>query len=282
MTGEETILPDTTLEEDQCHDFEDFLKNQPPSTTWEIDGLKYNNLPGIVQAARDNNLIAVSDGSHKGNIGTAAVRIEDKTNSNKYISISFQVPSRSETMQSTRAELGGVLGMVILLSCFKEFFVIEEIMIATKCDNTTATKVTELQQLPPPNTSDWDITSSIIRATKEWKISINCTWIKGHSSIPFNEMTRWQQLNFLTNKAAKSKCQHIFQEAISQTTSLTTFPFEIRITINGQPQSRVHNKITYRKITKSSTRETWTKIRNLNESQIELTNWKALSESMKK
>ena len=94
-------------------------------------------------------------------------------------------------------------------------------------------------------------------------------------------MSRWQQLNYLTDELAKNKCRTLASYQNQITPQTTIFPFEIGFYIDNKLQSRVHNKVTYRLLTKHITRVKWIKLRKLSPEQINLIDWDALSESVK-
>ena len=153
------------------------MSTKPLSEKWALQDVKYNNLANLIRAAHQQHLIAVSDGSHKNNIGTAAVRIESTTDSTAYIESCFQIPTRSEKMQSTRAELGGVLGLIILLHTMKDFYDLASIQVHSKCDNSTATTISNQNYIPSPTQPDWDLISAIVKTKKARNLEIKCEWI---------------------------------------------------------------------------------------------------------
>lgn len=77
----------------------------------------------------DGSAVAVSDGSLKNRIGTAAYTIEGATSHNKVYGVN-QVPGPIAEKVSYRCELAGIYAMVIIINCI------------AKCHNVTGGKCT--------------------------------------------------------------------------------------------------------------------------------------------
>jgi hypothetical protein len=68
----------------------------------------------VADAIRLGHAIAVSDGSYKDNLGTAAYVLEGKTSKNRIVAV-LKVPGLPADQSPYRSELSGLYGIVVMV-----------------------------------------------------------------------------------------------------------------------------------------------------------------------
>lgn len=138
LTGHGPIRPKRSA---SCGSFKEYLKTQK-TDVWCLSNVSLQD-DGFVlsQAIRNQDAIAISDGSYKDTFGTAAIILKGTTVLGR-IEFSVIVP-RDETVHSSyRSELAVIYSTLIMVNHLCRYFGVEEGSIEFACDGFTAlTKV---------------------------------------------------------------------------------------------------------------------------------------------
>jgi hypothetical protein len=109
--------------EEQAHSFLVFLQQQPENVKWLWEQFQVDvEFQDLVQWLESGDVIAVSGGSYKENMGTSSWRILKKHDETKIISGANFVPGRAQDQSLYRSELAGMFGIIVFISLLVEFF----------------------------------------------------------------------------------------------------------------------------------------------------------------
>jgi hypothetical protein len=117
----------------------------------------------LADAIRLGHAIAVSDGSYKDELGTAAYVLEGKTKMNRIVGV-LKVPGLPADQSSYRSELSGMYGIVVMVEVICTHFEITSGAIEAGCDGLSALRKAIGQGShfdPDIKDSDYDMLSAI-------------------------------------------------------------------------------------------------------------------------
>jgi hypothetical protein len=186
---------------------EDAIESLPSSQQWAFQHFKCtDNGLTIAEAIRQGTAIAVSDGSFKNELGTAAFVIEGKDQTNRILA-GHLTPGPPLSQSSFRSELSGLYGIVSLVNTICQFHHITEGKVCCACDGKQAIE----QAFADPryftahtSKSDYDILSAIHTLIKASPIQWEHKHVKGHQDDTDTELDRWAQLNIEMDGTAKA------------------------------------------------------------------------------
>ena len=173
-----------------------------------------DNGEAIAAAIQSHKAIAVSDGSLKLNVGTAAFIITTLDNSNPIIG-SHVVPGKVEDGDSLRCELSGLYGILSIISVITQRFSISQGLVHVACDNKQALTVFHPDFLPNPQYANFDLFQAIWSMVVQSPLTWTSEHVKGHqdSKKRHQPLTPLERLNVKMDRLAKSTWLHSFRQA---------------------------------------------------------------------
>lgn len=174
--------------------------------SWALRNLTTpDNGRGVADAIKAGQCIAVSDGSFKDGMGTAAWKILG-TSTNTWISGSTWVPGPTESQSSFRSELAGMFSIALLVSFLCEYYHISEGKITIGCDGLGPLHRCFVASWDPkPATVNYDFIKAIRHLARQSGIQWNWIHIKGHQddTTPVQDLDLWASLNIAMDTQAK-------------------------------------------------------------------------------
>ena len=151
-------------------------------------------------------ILLVSDGSYKSNIGAAGIIIENQVRDER-IKLTVSVPANDIMMEndSYRSEFVGVLYGIHVIQAIQDILGIRDFHIKLGCDSDSVMDVATYHNYITHKTHHRDVVSSLIAIRKMINIPMQYVKIQGHADKkkPFHELTRMEQLNVWCDKLAK-------------------------------------------------------------------------------
>jgi len=154
-------------------------------------------LPSFVESIRQNNVIAVSDGSGKDRIGSAAAVLHC-THTGQRIKATTMVPGNIQDQSSHRSELVGILLILKLVSMLHTEFDLTGSSITFRLDNDEARIAVMDEYHPSVKKPDYDIIYDIRNRISSLPIKFHSRWIEGHqdkTNTDYDTMDIWTLLN---------------------------------------------------------------------------------------
>jgi hypothetical protein len=151
------------LEEELPATLQELIERQMKSCAWATGRMSYQGFsPQLAISIIEGTAIAVSNGSPKDDMGTAAFHIEDSEEGDQVlIEGVLQVPGSPRESSSHRSELGGLYGTVTAVEAVIQFLNITEGVIEVGCDGESALQAFDLEYYFDPQQADFDILKSI-------------------------------------------------------------------------------------------------------------------------
>ena len=141
------------------------LEALPESTHWAIN--RINQVDGgvtIANAIRNNQAVAVSDGSLKLAVGTAAFVLEGANHVNRLTGVN-EVPGPLKDGDSHRCELARIYGIVMVVQGIITLHTVTSGSILLACDNEQSLQIFEPDYIPDPNDKNFDLVNAIWTTT---------------------------------------------------------------------------------------------------------------------
>jgi len=211
--GFASVLPDTNAPPPAT--FPDVVSKLTATQQYLLANLEYSvdAVHAIADAIENRTALAVSDGSYFKDTQAASfqLRMETGQRTNQVTATQY-VPGRADDNNSYRAEATGLLAIVSLIEAICKFRQIHEGEIIVGCDGASALNIA-LHDEWTIRVSDkqHDILQCIheARARLPPNIKLRQRWVRGHSdnTMPYERMTRTQQLNVDCDEGAKEFAQ---------------------------------------------------------------------------
>jgi len=154
-------------------------------------------LPSFVESIRRHNVSAVSDGSGKDRIGSAA-SVLHSTHTGQRIKATTMVPGNIQDQSSHRSELVGILMIVKIVSMLHTEFDLIGTSITLGLDNDEARKAVMDEYHPSVKKPDYNILYNIRNRISSLPIKFHSRWIEGHQdkqNTDYDTMDIWTLLN---------------------------------------------------------------------------------------
>jgi len=186
--------------------FYDFLKAQP-----DLDWCTHNlvvaqdcrEIVSGIQSGLQGTIMAVSDGSFKDFLGTAAwtIGIPDQS---QFISGQVVCPGSANNHSSYRSELTGLYVILAITNQLCDYYGITEGSIEIGCDGLSALQ-TSLDQEPylTSDISNYDMIGAIYHMRKTSKVTWTYRHVKGHQDDNGVDLDVWAQQNVTMDARAK-------------------------------------------------------------------------------
>ena len=178
----------------------------------------------LIAALTHGTLIAISDGSFKSCVGTAAFRLEDGLNPNCHLEGVLRSPGRAEDLESQRAELTGIYSIITATEELGSRGNLSSGSLEVGCDNTGALRIFDMHYVFDPVQSDFDLLSSLQLCIRTSPFSWTGRHVYGHQDDKNVVLDRWAHLNIRMDIMAKAYWNTIHKQ-----------PDEDPIAYNGTP-----------------------------------------------
>ena len=183
----------------------------PQSCQWAIQHTSFEDDGATVaQAIVQDLAVAVSDGSLRYTLGTAAFVIEGSNPTNHVLGYN-QVPGPVEEGDSLRCELAGLYAIVTVVNCICSFHQVTQGSITIACDNTSSLKPTALEYLPHPRHKNLDLMQALWKSLAESPITWKPVHVYGHQDKKVKDShRRLSDLNCQMDALAKQYWAFLF------------------------------------------------------------------------
>ena len=161
----------------------------------------------IAKCIRDETAKAVSDGSFKDALGTAAFVLEGPIEEQHWIIGTNRVPGIAEDQSAYRSELAGIYAIACTVEDLCEHHNITRGAVTIACDGESALyKSMDEQHRIKSKHKHFDLIMAIKSKLKTSPITWHWRHVHGHQDIKhgitFEEMDRWAQLNMIVDRLA--------------------------------------------------------------------------------
>jgi hypothetical protein len=185
----------------------DRIDQLPVLDKWTIDKIYAPDDDGqyLAQSIQQGTCIAVSDGSYKEDTqqATSAFLIEGPDGEIHRISGVNRIPGSSISLSSFRAELGGIEGILSIVTVLVEHHKIRHGSLRIGLDNLNATEQSSVEHPLQVSNKSLDMISDIKTKIAQLPIDIEFFWIKGHALELFGLETYEEKLNRICDESAK-------------------------------------------------------------------------------
>ena len=184
---------------------------------WLLKDVKFTGpISSIIDGIKNKSLMAVSDGSYKENLGTAAWIIETEKQDATVSGVAVS-PGNGKIQSAYRSELLGLLASIEMIEIMAKKFEIKEGGYTLACDGKSALKkaIDAHPNWQSPKQQHADLLSAIATLTANSPLTISPLHVKGHQDdiLPFNMLTRPAQLNVICDYNAKQEMRNISQDS---------------------------------------------------------------------
>jgi hypothetical protein len=164
---------------------EEAIKGLPPDTKWAVETLALGptttNQQGanVAAAILQGTCKAVTDGSYKDSHGTASFIIQgnNRQHSIKGSNVTHGSPAEQCAYGS---ELGGILGILVMLEMIQEQFQLDSGKATIGCDCERAITKLTTRKKPAPADSHYDLLVECRARIKSLQITVDFKWVEGH------------------------------------------------------------------------------------------------------
>jgi hypothetical protein len=169
------------------------------------DGLR------ISAAISNHTAIAVSDGSLKFGLGTAAFIIEADDHLDHIRGVN-KVPGPILDGDSHRCEVSGIYSTALIVEAISKLHNITSGSITMACDNDHSLQLFDPEYKPDPSHKNFDLVLATWNAIHRTDITWIGREVKGHqdSKRSYASLDRFERLNVLMDKTAKAYWHHIY------------------------------------------------------------------------
>lgn len=266
--------------------FLEYLMALPPNRKWQVQHhIVRGSLSDIVGGLLSSHLICVSDGSLKDSIGTSAFTItSDNPQASAIIGVN-RTPGISTFLESQRAELSGLDGIITMVEALSEFFCVpyrsSSVLIA--CDNVGALRVVDPEYVFSPNDADYDYLSSL-----QWRISQSrITWVSQHVKGHQDQQRKCSLLSTLErlNVEMDSLAKSFWLKVSSTGDTFPPFPDPLceescSFCIEGEKWHCANKQLLYSALAHPKAVSYWTTKRRITASDVPRIDWSLIRSYM--
>ena len=187
-------------------DFMTSLSTQPTASWALVNVQTPDNGKGIATALSLGPLHAVSDGSYKDDLGSAAWKITTEE-STTWIKGCTTIPGQPFEQCAYRSELGGIYSTVLLLNTVCQYYHLTSGTVIFGCDGLGPLHCCFHQwQEPTPVTPHYDLIKAIRHELQQSPLEWKWRHIYGHQDTAAEEVVldQWALLNIEMDTAAKA------------------------------------------------------------------------------
>ena len=273
--------------------FDEYSDSLPYERTWawsHKDQHSQEQLQQIVNAVKQGRCRMVSDGSFKDNFGTSSFVLESTTDKVR-IEADNVIPGPANSQSAYRSELGGLYGMVFLLTTAIEFFHGKDATSITGtvqvgCDGKSALeKCFDPEVHANCSTPDFDMIIAIRRRLHQFnRIQWKHEHIMGHrdDDTPFEELTEMEQANVRMDRRAKDhwKRQHEAAESKPEPPIHNLFLAPWTAWINGTMVVKAWKESLHDHCAGIEALKYWTAKKRFGEEDAKTVDWEATKKAM--
>ena len=180
----------------------------PEPSKWAVEEIKqFGNCEDegkdVAEAVVLGKCRAVTDGTHKLQEGAASFAVHGTTSRHQLMG-SNRTPGRRDEITPYQAELGGVVGILVLLTVLCQLHHITTGKVELGLDCEAAIKALTAVKDPKISTVDYDLVMEGRRLVASLPIEVKWRWIKGHQDkIAGQHLDWWALQNIRMDKKAK-------------------------------------------------------------------------------
>lgn len=159
----------------------------------------------LVIAILQGSAVAVTDGSYKDHLGTAAYTFQASITDNRKITMVMTTPGMPTDITAYLAEVGGLYGIATFLQWLHKRHDVSKGSITVGCDCKGALSKAMSSYIPKPKQPDYDLFLEIHRSRINTPVTWIAKWIKGHQDDLCQDHTLdgWATLNIHMDLMAK-------------------------------------------------------------------------------
>ena len=246
-----------------------------PTEKWAVSQWRcVDNGASMAQALQSHTAIGVSDGSQGDLHSTSGFILTRRTKWKKECKFANAsgtnvVPGIPEEQDSYRAELGGLMGLMVMAKVICQVHAVTQGSLEVGLDGESAYKAVFETEQVEVNAKAADLIRAIKESITQLPLQVTGRHIEGHQDdkVAFSQLDRWAQLNVNMDTAAKALLAQI-RQGPPQTN--IPMPHErIRVYHKGVKQSRVCKKELYQEIYGDITKQKWAQLHNIPQSLID-------------
>jgi hypothetical protein len=258
MTAHVTDMP-LPFPEPDIHSFTDAVEFVNHSDKWAISHLHApDEGRQLAQSIQQQTAIAVSDGSYADDVGTAGFLLHQEGDRSQAVVGVNLVPGNANEQSAYRAELAGIVGILVTLQIVCTFYNITEGSISIGLDGEMALKQAETEGLADPSQADFDLINDIRKKVQQLPITIRWRWIKGHQDdrIPFDQLDEPAQDNVIADTLAKKYRRFCLRNRIQgQPLILASDTWSLHL--RGHKLSHIDSTLLYEDACRDSSTKYW-------------------------
>lgn len=195
LQGSSPVLPDEQINRLP-------LRGKILDNGWAIQQLEIHHEHRIVEMIKNNTATGGTDGSYKEGQSSSGFNIFD--DEQDLLDGGNHVPGQSKDQTSYRAELGGILGLIITVNAICLHHKIIDGSFTIGCDNDSALDVAFDEGEVLCTSSSFDIIRLIRYHLQQSPIKWNKQKVKGHQdkTTPYEELDKWGKSNIRADRKA--------------------------------------------------------------------------------
>ena len=159
----------------------------------------------LVHAIKQGTAVAVTDGSYRDNMGTAAFTFRASDTDRRELTLVNMTPGMEQDLTPYRAEMGGLYGIAKFLERLHKKFNITGGEIQVVCDCKSALDRVMKAYPPKPKQSDYDLCMEIHVLKRDNPVKWLPCWVRGHQDDfkDIQELEPLARLNIEMDQLAK-------------------------------------------------------------------------------
>jgi hypothetical protein len=196
-----------------------------PATWWGIVTTATLPIQDLIRAIHDGTAIAVTDGSYKDGMGTAAFTFRTTLADTREITLVHMTPGYPHDMTPYRAEMGGLFGIASFLHRLYHTHNLEAGQITVACDCKSALEKATSSKFPHPKSPDFDLLTDIYHMRQNTRVTWVPKWVRGHQDNHqrHEHLDAWARININMDNTAKQHWEKL-QNRRPAPFSLPTMP----------------------------------------------------------
>jgi len=161
------------------------------------------NLVEAIISGLQGNIMAISDGSYKDSLGTAAWTIGTEEEES-LLSGTVVCPGAESDQSSYRSELTGLYAILAIIDQLCQFYSVNEGMIQIACDGLSALNMAfDHPPILTRDLPDYDLLGAIFSLRRNMRLSLSFKHVKGHQDETQEELDIWAKRNIAMDTKAK-------------------------------------------------------------------------------
>jgi hypothetical protein len=219
----------------------------PSEAGWSVEEVKQfqeceDDGKDVAQALREGKCHAVTDGTYKDNEGAAGFVTQGIQHKHQLLGCN-RTPAREEEMTPYRAELGGAIGMLILVAeiCAHHGVTEGKMILAFDCESANKTLWAEKDRRV--HATDYDMVMECRRQIKALPVEVEIMWIRRHQDkVAGAVLDYWARQNVRMDARAKNYGRK-WKGQVLGPNQLSTERWSI--TVNGLKHARFNKEEIY-------------------------------------